>query len=56
MTDKEVARVKVAMDIIRENCESSADCERCPFDLVCDAYRHYTCQIPREWKSERYGE
>lgn len=56
MKDKEVARMKVAMDIIRENCESSGDCERCPFDLVCDAYRYETGKIPREWKFVRYGE
>lgn len=50
MNKKEAARIKVAMEIIRENCESSADCDGCPFDSVCGAYLHDTGKIPTDWK------
>lgn len=50
MNKKEAAKIKVAMDIIRENCESSASCEGCPFNFVCCTYRCLAGKIPSDWK------
>lgn len=50
MNRKEMVRIKVAMDIIRENCESAVDCEGCPFNPVCCTYRCLTGKMPCDWK------